>query len=519
MVWFIAKKEFRNNIVTPSFIAGLLLCLVLIPYTVYTGIQSYENRLARYELDIKAANTAYDNAPSYGSIEPLLVKPLSSLSIFCDGILEQTGSKVLIDKKQKPAFSSDIVSIEENPFMSAFMSLDFTMALAILLSLLGILFSYDMLSREKEQGTLKLALSHPVSRSTFFIGKIAGIFLTLLPILVICFLVVLLIIQFSPAVRFSAGDYGRIVALLLLSLVYFGFFVFLGGFISSRTKSSTSSIILNLFIWCFLLFLLPSAAAYLGKNITPASDYKQVEYNITEIDMTWWYKHSQEIQSKLKEEFSGTEGSVYNIGLKWNYDGPQLIVSHAPKRTMEYERRRKELSNPILLKLCDDKWALQSEYLQKLYRQEKTVRYLSCLSPAGIFKYISALLCRTGLDSDVHFMNQARQFHDIYFGYFVQNRIFASYSYFTAADESTFTDDEEELKIRAEQFKKNNPGRDIYHETLGTVDTGNLPRFTYTQLTLEKELLTHLWLVAGILIACILLFWLSYVSFIKYDVR
>jgi ABC-type transport system involved in multi-copper enzyme maturation permease subunit len=33
MIWVIAKKEFRNNIVTPGFIVGLLLCLALIPYT------------------------------------------------------------------------------------------------------------------------------------------------------------------------------------------------------------------------------------------------------------------------------------------------------------------------------------------------------------------------------------------------------------------------------------------------------------------------------------------------------
>jgi ABC-type transport system involved in multi-copper enzyme maturation permease subunit len=400
------------------------------------------------------------------------------------------------------------------------MSLDFTMALAILLSLLGILFSYDMLSREKEQGTLKLALSHPVSRSTFFLGKIAGTFLTLTPILIICFLVILLIIQFSPAVQFSASDYGRIAILLLLSLLYFGFFVFLGGFISSRTKSSTSSIILNLFIWCFLLFLLPNIAAYLGKNITQVDDYKKVRYNISAINNIWWSVQEKEVDSILSKEFQGRDLGPYFNSFSGGWDGVHLVM-YAKKSLMEYERRTKELVVPIILQKCDEKWAIQSDYLQQLYHQEKTVRYLSYLSPAGIFKHVASVICRTGSDSEIHFMNQARQFHDTYYGYFEQTKLFYSYAYFTIMDESEFSDDREYLMGLRDQFAAAHPDMNFtdYPSVMKKIDTSHLPRFTYAQPTLGNDLYEQLQLIAGILIAYILLFWLSFVSFIKYDVR
>ncbi|MDR0566878.1 MAG: ABC transporter permease subunit [Prevotellaceae bacterium] len=520
MVWFIAKKEFRNNIVTPGFIVGLLLCLALIPYTVYTGIQTHTNRLAQHEVDVKKAAEVYDAVPTLWSVQPILVKPASALGIFSKGISEQTGSKVQLDRKEKPVFSSHVVSLNENPFMSSSMSLDFAMALAILLSLLGALFSYDMLSREKEQGTLKLALSHPVSRSTFFLGKIAGVFLTLTPILVICFLVILLIIQLSPAVQFSAGDYGRIAALLLMSLVYFGFFVFLGGFISSRTKSSTASIILNLFIWCFLLFLLPNAAAYLGKNLSPTEDYKQMRYNLDEINKRWYDVQAKEVEETLKNE--NLQGGYYMFCMDGDMDGAHVIF-FTPKPVMEYERRKKELANPIILESCAKKWAIQSDYLQQVYRQEKTVRYLSCLSPAGVFKHVAASLCRTGVDSEVQFMNQARQFQDVFFGYYAQNKIFSSYAYFTSQDENTFPNDIEEAQIQCEEFLKNFPADKrsftAFYEALGKIDTRSLPRFAYAEPTLGSDLYEQLYLIAGIVIACMLLFWLSYISFIKYDVR
>ncbi len=516
MLWLIAKKEFRNNIVTSGFIVGLALCLVLIPYTVYTGIQTYENRLAQYENDMKSAEDVYQKSQVYAQVNPLVVKPVSSLSIFSKGILEQTGSKVKLDRKEKPVFSSDIVQLNENPFMGNFMSLDFTTALTILLSLLGVLFSYDMLSREKELGTLKLSLSNPVSRSTFFLGKITGIFLTLLPILIICFLIIFLIIQFTPSVSFVTGDYGRIMMLVFMSLVYFAFFVFLGGFISSRTKSSTSSIIVNLFIWCFLLFLLPNAASYLGKNITKMEDYKQLTFNTQQIDYELFNKQS-EIQKTLEEEGFKHVGYNYCAGGDW--DGGSMIL-FTPRSTMEYERRMKELVNPMLLANCDKKWALQQDYLQQVYRQEKTIRYLSCLSPAEIFKQVSASLCHTGMESEVSFMNQMRMFQDVYYGYFVQNRIYSSYAYFTPHKESEIAETWDEGNTQAKTWKEiAKPESTFDFKSFGYIDTSGLPRFVYAQPMLGNDLQSQLFLLAGIIIVCILLFWFSFISFIKYDVR
>jgi ABC-type transport system involved in multi-copper enzyme maturation permease subunit len=517
MIRFIAKKEFRSNTVTPGFIVGLLLCLALIPYTVYTGIQTYANRLAQYEVDVKEAEEVYTKSHTYAQVNPLLVKPVSPLSIFSQGIAEQTGSKVKLDRKEKPVFSADIVSLNENPFMSRLMSLDFAMAIAILFSLLGVLFSYDMLPREKAQGTLKLALSNPVSRSTFFLGKIAGVFLTLLPILAICFLTTLLIIQLSPAVQFSAGDYGRIGALLLLCLVYFAFFVFLGGFISSHTKSATASIILNLFIWCFLLFLLPNAAAWIGKSIAPTDDYKQVRFNTYQIDKQWWDVQSKEVDETLKSENLRLEGYAFCWDYGW--DGAHAVM-FTPRGSMEYERRQKELANPILLDNCDKKWAIQSGYLQQVYRQEKTVRYLSCLSPAGILRQVAASLCRTGVDSEVHFMDQVRLFQDAFYAYFVQNRLFSSYAYFTPQQESDFPSSWEESHAQVNSWRTEaKPTSTFDFSSIAYQDTQAFPRFGYVQPTLGDDLYEQLYLIAGILMACILLFWLSFLSFIRYDVR
>lgn len=517
MTWLIAKKEFRNNILTSGFIVGTILCLVLIPYTVYTGIQTYKNRLAQYETDVKSAEEVYRKSQIYAQVNPVIVKPVSPLSIFSKGISEQTGSKVQLDRKEKPVFSSNIVSLNENPFMGNFLSLDFAMALTILLSLLGILFSYDMLSREKEEGTLKLALSNPVSRSVFFLGKITGIFLTLLPILIVCFLIIFIIIMFAPSVHFSAGEWGRIGMLILMSLIYFAFFVFLGGFISSRTKNSVTSIIVNMFIWCFLLFLLPNAASYVGKTITKTEDYKNVTYNMAGVDYEFWQTQHKEIQEQLKKENLQLEGWNYCAGGDW--DGGSLIF-FTPRPSMEYERRQKELVNPVLIDNAQKKWAIQADYLNQLYRQEKTVRYLSALSPAGIFKQTAASLCHTGMESEVHFMSQVRSFQDLYYGYFLQNKIYSSYAYFTPQKEEDFPETWEQAGTDVAEWKNTaKPESTFDFSSFGYLDTSDLPRFSYAKSTFSDDLHNQLFILTGLILVCILLFWFSFLSFVKYDVR
>jgi hypothetical protein len=187
---------------------------------------------------------------------------------------------------------------------------------------------------------------------------------------------------------------------------------------------------------------------------------------------------------------------------------------------MEYERRKKELINPILLDNCDWKWAIQSAYLQQVYHQEKTVRYLSCLSPAGIFKLVAASLCRTGMDDETYFMDQARQFQDTHYGYFVQNKIFSSWAYFAIQKEEDFPNTWEEGGEQEGRWREEMKINPMYgYSSFGYLDTSDLPRFAYVPPTLGSELYEHVYLIAGILIACILLFWCSFVSFIGYDVR
>ncbi len=516
MIWHIVKKDFLDNFTSARFVVGFLLCLFLVPYTVYTGTKVYESRVEKYQRDEKNANEIFTKAQVYAQIQPMAVIQPSPLNIFCKGISEQVGSLVNLRNNEVPTFATGITTMYENQFLNRFVSLDFVNILAIILSLIGVFLSYDIFSREKEDGTLKLLLSNHVKRSDFFLGKAGGILLTFIPLLLVCYILVFIILWISPFVSLSADDYARILLLFLFSLLYLSFFIFLGSYISSKARTSSTSLIINLFIWCFLLFLLPNAMSYLGKNIVKIDNYSIVRLNMGDLDGEFWEKRG-ELQQQVQKE-TGLENHSWNLCAGWNY-GPVLLC-FTTLDNMIYERKMHESTAPMVLDYATKKWHLQEAYLNRLYRQQKIIKYLSSLSPSEVLKYVSASLCKSDMESHVDFMNQARSYREQFFNYYKENKIFSSYNYFSPHKESEIPKTQEEAVIMQAQWRLTaKPESTFDLSSLGYVSTSALPRFIYNERGILDGLADQLWIFAVLIAACTVLIWITYSSFIKYDIR
>jgi ABC-2 type transport system permease protein len=439
-----------------------------------------------------------------------VIKP-SPLNIFSKGISEQVGSQVSLNSNEVPTFATGITTMYENQFLNRFVSLDFVNILAIILSLIGVFLSYDIFSREKEDGTLKLLLSNRIKRSDLFLGKAVGILLTFIPLLLVSYILVFIILWISPLVSLSADDYARILLLFLFSLIYLSFFIFLGSYISSKARTSSTSLIINLFIWCFLLFLLPNSMSYLGKNIVKSDNYSIVRLNTGGLDNEFWKKYGG-LQKQVKNE-TGLVNRSWNI----NNNG---MICFTPLDVMKFERRLHELSDPMVLDYAMKKWHLQEVYLNRLFRQQRIIKYLACLSPSEVLKYISASLCKSDMESHIDFMDKARNYREQFFNYYKEKKIFSSYSYFTPHMESEIPKTWEEAQKQYERWKLTaKPKSTFDFSSLGYVSTESLPRFTYKERDIIDGLSDQLWILAGLIAACVVLIWVTYRSFIKYDVR
>ena len=255
MLWHIAKKDFLSNIISARFIVGFILCLFLIPFSILINLDDYKDQVRLYQLDRDNAEKAMKEVRVYSMLRPEIVKAPEPLSVFCRGISNNVGNRVRIWLGEKPLFAEGKSATQDNPFLSAFFSMDFITIITIIMSLLAFIFSYDICPREKEDGTLKMQLSNSISRAQILAGKVTGIFLTLLPILIFCYLLGALIILVSKDISFSAHDWGRVNLLFFASILYLSIFIFIGLFISTRIKSSITSVIVCLFFWVFFVFI------------------------------------------------------------------------------------------------------------------------------------------------------------------------------------------------------------------------------------------------------------------------
>ena len=535
MLWYIAKKDFLSNIISARFIVGFILCLFLIPFSILINLDDYKDQVRLYQLDRDNAEQAMKEVRVYSMLRPEIVKAPEPLSVFCRGISSNVGNRVKIWLGEKPLLAEGKSAAQDNPFLGAFFSMDFITIVIIIMSLLAFIFSYDICPREKEDGTLKMQLSNSISRAKILAGKIAGIFLTLLPILIFCYLLGSLIILFSKDISFSAHEWGRIVLLFFASLLYLSIFIFIGLFISTRIKSSITSVIVCLFFWVFFVFIVPNLSVYLAENFVQVQSREALNSSMEELE--------KEFNKQSKDYSKSLEKPDWQMNWYSSSDEDGGLECYGcSKSYFEWYRLSKMFSEPLRIDYADKKWVFQKTYLESLERQRKFAEQISWISPSAMFRSIAASLCQTDFHWHQRFMDQARAYRAAFVRFFQDKNMFSSYRYFTAQDpESFMTADELVRKRTGEEFQslqeletwsaKQNDWRFSFKklrkvaipgeksEDYDYLDISDVPVFQSSHEFLFSSLSSVLIQIGLIVIGCVLLFYFSFLAFIKYDVR
>lgn len=251
-MWAIARKEIVSNLLSYKFFVVLLLTVILIFTSFFIMYRDFNQRLSDYDLIKPTAE------------EPIAVLAPNPLSMFSKGLDEAMGR----------SFESTVIGItvragqkSGNEVFSFFPTPDFMYIVKVVLSLVALLFGFDQISQEKEQGTLRLMLSNPVSRANILVGKWIGNFLSLsIPFL----LVVLLgfaFVNLNRDIHFSASQLARLGLILCVTLIYMALFLSLGILLSSVTKKAAISVVSLLFIWVLMVFVIPNLGNLLARQL------------------------------------------------------------------------------------------------------------------------------------------------------------------------------------------------------------------------------------------------------------
>lgn len=518
MIWLIAKKDFLLNLTSPRFIIGFILCLVIIPFTMLVSIDGYRNQMRIHEVDVKEQAEIWNTIRVYSAVRPTIIKEPEALSIFTQGIQGNMGSSVLIEFGEYPTLLTGHAGTRDNPLLNAFFSIDFTTVIAILMSLLALVFSYDLFTREKEDGTLKLVFTNSLSRTSFLSGKFLGILITLLPILLFCFILSIILILAAPDISFSSTDWIGIILIFFTSTIYLMLFILMGMLISALSKSSSVSIVVSLLIWIWMLFLVPDIAYYSSQSIYKVPTYDNVRYSLDELD--------REFEKATDEKWTSITREMKLDGVgHWNWNGGGDGYDEmygCTYETYEFHKRLNEWREPMRISYADKKWSYQKSWLDALAKQERIRQVLSWLSPSEIFSQISSNLSRTSSGTYLTYMEKVREYRETLIQYFKQKSLFNSCIYFTQQDPKTFVKqaDLEALaasgQIDWEHFKVPANWEPRYYKPL---DLSDVPQFTYTTATSGETLKQSIGLLIGLLLPGIIFLSAIVYIFMKYDVR
>lgn len=262
----IIAKELRHSLFSYKFSIVTVLSTVLILASTYVMYRDY--CLARDNYEVLRSE----------SDEAIAVIPPTPLSIFARGLDENLcrsfgvgGTNIEVSEKQQSV----------NEIFKLFTAPDLLYIIKVILSLCAMLFAFDMISGEKETGTLRQSLSGSLARPILIIGKWVGGFASFILPFFIAVLLGTILVTLSPKVDMSAQDWAKMGLFLLSSTIYLAVFFSLGLLVSCLTHQSSSSLVISLFVWTTLVFVIPNLGNVLARQLVELPTVQQLELRRT----------------------------------------------------------------------------------------------------------------------------------------------------------------------------------------------------------------------------------------------
>ena len=274
MIWHIVMRESLDHLKSLRFIASFLMVIALFVASAALFITDYHEQLADYgknrsSMRQKVTELAKQQAAIYRVFSfnfegPWIYKQPNSLSFIAEG-----HDRDLPNAFQPSAFRvyGPSKQVRSNMLMWRNEALDWSFIVGVVLSFLSLVFVYDAISGDREEGTLRLNLSHSVSRAAILIGKFIAAFICIGSMMIAGMLISILIITAAGGVTMTAPDYAATGIVMALSLACIAAFLMMGIFISGVTRESATSLVACLLCWAMLVVIIPRSGGFAAKHM------------------------------------------------------------------------------------------------------------------------------------------------------------------------------------------------------------------------------------------------------------
>ena len=445
MLWTLIRHELLMNLMTFRFLVAVIASMSLVLAGSLVLTDNYERRLASYNEDFQKHQEGNFRGKTYSSFMPSLDRAPNPLSVFNQGLDKRSKNSLQIKIGEVP-FLWGNVNLNtgfSNPFRYLLADIDLVSIFQILFSLLALVFAYDAIAGDRENGTLRLILVNPVGRGLIVISKYLGAMLCLTLPLLMSFLLVLLLQLQSPVIHYSADEFLRIGGIFLTTVVYTSTFYLIGLFISSMIHRTATSLIVSMFIWVVLTLLYPNVSLFLvNRFIDTEARVTQANQAIDQIlEQFYWAEEAPgdpfEDPPLLKGSRSGGGSSSYTHLAKNITFIPDASEIHVPAVKAYFQ----ELTSGRI-RTANKVWQIREEAFSETYiRKSDIARNALRFSPAGLYHLSTEAWAGTGLASVEDFFKAGRQHRETILDYFYDKKAFSARQWF-ASDKGSVRWDE-----------------------------------------------------------------------------
>ncbi len=518
MLWIITKKQLLINVLSYRFVVGFILCQVLFVLATLILVNDYEERVKGYGEAVSREEERIGKVKVFSDlVRPSLTvyKPPARLSPICTGFEKTLANQASFTYYRIPEL--EVGRQEKNALLAVLRSLDLVTVIQLVLGLLVLLFAHDTVSGERERGTLALSLSGPLPRHVFLLGQYLGGMITVAAVFLVGILLALFVMKRSPTVQLNQADWIRLGLIVLVSLIYLSALYLLGMTTSILSRRSATALVVLLFVWIVFIVIAPNLTSALAGRLRPVPARGIVTQRASALRREFWiyaYDDSARTLPMPSRRFDyEKERNVYSGGLPY-----PIRIYHASRELIEWELEGLLRYLPLEIQYADKIHAVYVDYEKQLEDQARLARILARFSPAWCYYNTASSLAGTDAETQLAFLNRARQYRNQMMDYVNSKNGLMSYRFFTRREPKAFKT-YAELDLLKTQGDRLELEIGAGWDSVPPLDLRDRPAFNHLTFRIRDSLLNALPDLVLLVFLNLAFFLTAHVCFLKTDAR
>ncbi len=397
------QKELRAILGSPKVLATFAVAGLLMVLSIQAGITDYRNTILRLEAARNLAADEMAHASSFRSLSMTAFRQPDPLQVFVVGVANDVGRFSPINDQEPVNLQNSAYT--DNPLFALFRAADFAFIVTVVLSLFAILFTYDAINGEREQGTLALTFANGVSRVQYLAAKALGTSMgLLLPVALAVLLGLLLVVL--EGVPLTGSDWERLIVLLGLSVLLFVFFIVLGILLSASTRHSSVSFLYCLAAWILFVLVLPRAGMLAATLAVPAPSYAEVQGQCDAYAKDQWEAYTAAAMDRWKERSRPMQSMT---------ESEQETYQSA--RQSQWMNEEEEYRKGVEAKIESESRRIEEQWRLRKAQQQDLGFAFALVSPASAYQIAAMKLAGTDPDMKDRYENSMRQYRSQFTDY------------------------------------------------------------------------------------------------------